>query len=126
MIELEYEMTYEETIEEPLGPRTTSAPGERLCWQVARSTLKGTRINASSPAPGADWIRLGGDGIRRPDLRTQLITDDGELILLRYDLALIRASERFLRALSAGEPTEFEDQYMRMSPQFEVSSERYA
>ena len=45
--------------------------------------------------PGTDWIALGSDGIRRQDLRAQLTTDDGELILFRYDLALIRSSDRF-------------------------------
>ena len=54
------------------------------------------------------------------------MTDDGELILLRYDLALIRSSQRFLAALAAGEPTEFEAQYMRTVPQFEVGAGRYA
>ncbi len=126
MIELEYEMTYAETIEGPLGPTTGSPFGERLCWQVTTATLSGARIDAAIAAPGTDWIRLGADGIRRPDLRAQLVTDDGEPILLRYDVALIRSSERFLGALAAGEATEFEDQYMRMSPQFEVGAGRYA
>lgn len=126
MIELEYEMTYAETIEGPLG-RTSGSPfGERLCWQVTTATLSGPRIDANLAAPGTDWIRVGADGIRRPDLRAQLLTDDGELILFRYDVALIRSSERFLAALAAGEATEFEDQYMRMSPQFEVGAGRYA
>lgn len=81
MIELDYEMTYVEKIEGPLGPTTNSALGERLCWQVTGATLSGTRINASLAAAGTDWIRLGADGIRRPDLRVQLVTDDDELIL---------------------------------------------
>ena len=126
MIELEYEMTYAETIEGPLGPTTGAPLGERLCWQVTTATLSGPRIEATAAAPGTDWIRVGADGIRRPDLRAQLVTDDGELILLRYDLALIRSSERFLAALAAGEPTGFEAQYMRMVPQFEVGAGRYA
>jgi hypothetical protein len=33
MIELEYEMTYAETIEGPLGPTSGAPLGERLCWQ---------------------------------------------------------------------------------------------
>ena len=80
MIELQYEMTYEETI---AGPR-------------------------------------------RPDLRAQLLTDDGELVLFRSEVAVIQATERFLAALEAGEATEYEDQYMRMAPQFEVGADRYA
>lgn len=126
MIALEYEMTYSETIEGPLAPTAGSPLGERVCWQVTTATLLGPRIVATSSMPGTDWIRVGTDGIRRPDLRAQLVTDDGEPILFRYDLALIRMSERFLAALAAGKATEFEDQYMRMSPQFEVGAGPYA
>ena len=106
MIELEYEMTYAETIEGPLGPTTGSPLGERLCWQVTTATLRGPRIDATLAMPGTDWIRLGPDGIRRPDLRAQLTTDDGEPILFRYDVALIRSSERFLAALASGGATD--------------------
>ena len=126
MIGLEYEMTYAETIEGPLGPTNGSPLGERLCWQIKSATLCGPRVDAALAMPGIDWIRLGSDGIRRQDLRAQLLTDDGELILFRYDLALIRPSERFLAALASGEATEFDDQYMRIAPRFEVAAGRYA
>jgi len=126
MIELEYEMTYAETIEGPIGSTGRSPLGERLCWQVSTATLSGPRIHATLAAPGLDWIRLGDDGIRRQDLRAQLQTSDGDLILLRYDLALIRHSHRFMTALSAGEATTFEDQYMRIAPQFEIAPGRLA
>ena len=76
--------------------------------------------------PGTDWIALGTDGIRRPDLRAQLTTDDGQLILFRYDLALIRSTERFTAALASGENTRFDDQYMRIAPRFEVGAGRHA
>jgi hypothetical protein len=126
MIELEYEMTYAETIDGPLGPTTGSALGERLCWQITTATLRGPRINATLAMPGTDWIAVGSDAIRRPDLRAQLTTDDGQLILFRYDLALIRSSERFTAALASGESTRFDDQYMRIAPRFEVGAGRYA
>jgi hypothetical protein len=126
MIELEYEMTYAETIDGPVGPTTGSPLGDRLCWQVTTASLQGPRINATLAMPGTDWIRLGSDGIRRPDLRAQLTSDDGELILFRYELALIRSSRRFLAALASGEATTFDEQYMRIAPQFEVGAGRYA
>ena len=126
MIDLEYEMTYAETIEGPLGPTTGSLLGERICWQITTATMHGPRIDATLAMPGTDWIRIGADGSRRPDLRAQLMTDDGELILFRYVLALIRSSERFLAALATGRATEFDDQYMRIAPQFEVAAGRYA
>ncbi|HEY1514823.1 MAG TPA: DUF3237 domain-containing protein [Solirubrobacteraceae bacterium] len=125
MIELEYEMTYSESIEGPLGPTTGSPLGERVCWQVSAATLSGPRINATLAMPGTDWIRVGPDGIRRPDLRAQLATDDGELILFRYEVALIRSNDRFLAAVSTGQETAFGDQYMRIAPQFEVAAGRY-
>jgi len=126
MIELEYEMTYAETIEGPIGSTGGSPQGERLCWQVSTATLRGPRIDATLAAPGLDWIRVGGDGIRRPDLRAHMKTSEGDLILLRYEVALIRQSERFLTALAAGEATTFEDQYMRIAPQFDVGPGRLA
>ena len=116
MIKLEYEMTYAETIDGPLGPTTGSPLGDRLCWQITTATLQGPRINATLSMPATDWIRLGTDGIRRQDLRAQLTTNDGELILFRYDLAVIRSSERFLEALTSGKTTTFNDQYMRIAP----------
>jgi hypothetical protein len=118
--------TYKETIDGPLGPTTGSPLGDRLCWQVTTATLRGPRINATLAMPGTDWIRVGADGIRRQDLRAQLMTDDGQLILFRYDLALIRSSEQFLAALASGEATDFDDQYMRIAPRFEVGAGCYA
>jgi Protein of unknown function (DUF3237) len=125
MIELEYEMTYAETIAGPLGPTTGSPLGERLCWEIATATLRGPRIDATLAVPGTDWIRLAADGSRRQDARAQLVTADGELILFRYDIALIRPSDRFTAALATGAATGFDDQYMRIAPQFEVAAGRY-
>jgi hypothetical protein len=125
MIELEYEMTYCQTIDGPLGKTTGSALGERICWQITSATLRGPRINATASTPGADWMRLGRDGFRRQDHRVQLLTDDGELILFRYDLALVQASDAYLAALETGAATRFEDQYIRIAPQFEVPAGPY-
>ena len=124
MLELEYEMTFAERIEGPLGPTTGSPP--RLCWQVAEATLAGPRITASLAMPGIDWIRVDSNGIRRQDQRTQFLTDDGSLILMRYDAALIRGDEEFSLALASGRETLFADQYMCMTPQFDVGKDSYS
>lgn len=123
MFELQYEMTFRERIEGPLGP-TTGSPA-RLCWKVVDATLAGPRIEASLAMPGIDWVRVGDDGIRRPDLRAQFLTRDRALILLRYDTAVIRGERMFLEALERGDETAFADQYMCMAPVFEVSSRDY-
>jgi Protein of unknown function (DUF3237) len=39
---------------------------------------------------------------------------------MRYDVAVIRESCTFLAALRSGAETSFDDQYIRMSPQFET------
>jgi hypothetical protein len=78
---LVHEMTYTETIDGPWGPTTGSPLGARLCWQVTTARLAGPRIDAQLVMPGADWIRLGPDGIRRQDLRVTLRTDDGAVII---------------------------------------------
>ena len=124
MLELEYEMTFAERLEGPLGP-TTGSPS-RLCWKIADARLAGPRISARLAMPGTDWIRLDGNGIRRQDQRTQFLTDDGTLILMRYDVGLIRGDEGFSRALEDGAETRFADQYMCMTPQFDVSNDSYA
>ena len=72
MIELEYEMTYEETIAGPMGSTRGSPLGERLCWTVETARLHGPRIEATLAMPGVDLMRVGPDGIRRPDLHAQL------------------------------------------------------
>ena len=124
MLELVYEMTFAERIEGPLGP-TLGFPS-RLCWKIAEATLAGPRISASLAMPGTDWIRVEGDGIRRQDQRTQFLTDDGTLILMHYDAGLIRGDESFSQALDSGRQTNFADQYMCMTPQFDVSSDTYS
>jgi hypothetical protein len=122
-MQLEHEMTFRERLEGPLGP-TVGSPA-RLAWQIAEASLTGPRISATLAMAGTDWIRLGSDGIRRQDQRAQFMTDDGALILLRYETGLIRGDKKFLDALENGEETGFGDQYMFMVPQFEVASDRY-
>lgn len=104
MMELAYEMTFWERIAGPLGP--TSGTPDRLCWQVAEATLSGPRLSATLAMPGVDWIRVEADGTRRQDQRTQFLTDDGALILMRYDTAIIRGTEAFADPWPpAGRPT---------------------
>lgn len=76
--------------------------------------------------PGADWIRLGTDGIRRQDQRLTFVSDDEAVILLHYDNALIREAPAFVTALQTGGQTRFADQYMRIVAQFDTGDDRYA
>src|ERR1039457_5948272 len=120
------EMTYRGTIAGPWGPTTGSPFGARLCWSVTAATLRGDRIDARLAMPGADWIRLGSDGIRRQDQRLVFETVDAAIVTLSYDNALIHESDAFLQALANGGETTVDDQYMRMVAQFDTVDNRYA
>ena len=105
MITLEYEMTYAETIDGPLGPTSGSPLGERLCWQVTTATLHGPRIEATLAMPGTDWIRLGPDGIRRQDLRAQFVEEapPGWLPMLEATLAYGVTRQTLMQRVKRGE-----------------------
>jgi hypothetical protein len=120
------EMTYRETIDGPWGPTEGSPLGARLCWRVSTGRLLGERIDATLVSPGMDWIRLGPDGLRRPDLRAALADPDGEVIMFSYRNAVIRENPAFLDALRDGGETAFGDVYMRMAPTFDTGAGRYS
>ena len=120
------EMVYSETIDGPWGPTTDSPLGPRLVWQITTGRLVGDRIDAELIMPGVDWIRLGPDGIRRQDLRVTLRTKDDAVVMMRYDAAIVRGGDNFLSALENGDETTFDDQYMRMVPQFDTGDSRYS
>ncbi|TAN19761.1 MAG: DUF3237 family protein [Chitinophagaceae bacterium] len=121
-----YVMTYWERIEGPMQSTKGSALGERLCWQVAEASLTGENIHARSTMAGTDWMRLGKDGIRRADNRIQFVTIDHEPILFSYDNAIIKPSDIFFKAWEEGKGSNFEDQYMRISPRFQTAEGKYS
>ncbi len=126
MISLDYEMTYRETIDGPLAPTAGAPLGDRLGWQITAATLTGPRIAARLAMPGSDWIRRGPDGIHRQDMRVSLVTDDRTVILMHCDTGLIRATDAFLTVLRDGGETDWQDQYIRVIPEFIVGAGRYA
>jgi hypothetical protein len=76
-------------------------------------------------ATGIDWMGVGADGLWRPDVRVQFLTDDGAVVLMAYT-GLVQQTRRFAEAAEADEATEWGDQYMRLSIRFETAAPRYA
>lgn len=74
--------------------------------------------------PGGDWFQPGADGFGRPDVRVQLETDDGAVILLHYT-GLVEANAAFKRAAQSGGQTDFADHYMRMAFTFNTGAPKY-
>jgi hypothetical protein len=122
---LEYEMTYRVRVRGPL-PATSGSPlGERQYWEMTDAELTGERINAHLAMPGGDWYRAGADGLGRPDVRVQLQTDDGEVVLLHYT-GIVQPTEAFKKVSERGGETRFEDQHIRMVMFFETGAARHA
>ena len=124
MINLEHVMTYRFSIRGPLSSTEGSPHGTREYWEMSEGTLAGPGLTASIAMPGGDWYSASPDGYGRPDVRVQLVTDDGALILMHYT-GLVEQTEAFVRAASNDEPTSWDDQYMRFAVTFDTGAERY-
>jgi hypothetical protein len=125
MIKLELEMTYCLTVKGPLGATEGSFVGPREYWEMTSGRLTGKRINASIAMPGGDWMIVSSDRFGRPDVRMQLVTDDGELILLQYS-GLVERTELFQKAAEGAGGTNWRDQYMRMAMRFKTGAKNIA
>ena len=124
MISFEKEMTYRVKIRGPL-PSTAGNPlSEVQYYEMSEAWLDGPRIKARSTMPGGDWMRVGLDGLWRPDVRVQFTTDDGVTVLLSYS-GLVKPNPRFIQAATDGVATAFEDQYLRQVMRFETGDQRY-
>ena len=125
MIGLEFEMTHRFTTRGPLGRTEHSPIGAREYWEMSHGTLTGARIEATIGMPGGDWNVLSTDRFGRPDVRVQLVTDDGALVLLHYT-GLVERSPKFVRAAERNASTDWADQYMRMFMRFDTGAPRYS
>jgi hypothetical protein len=121
---LEPEFTYRVKTTGPLPDTKGSPRGERQYWIVAEAQLVGPRISAELAAPGSDWMNVSNDGFWRPDVRLPFVTDDGETILTHYT-GLVEQTDKFKKAAEANQPTDWNDQYMRLVMDFDTGAPRY-
>jgi Protein of unknown function (DUF3237) len=126
MIELAPAMTYRLEVAGPATSRTNDDEDPRyVFWQMARATLEGPKIRASTVMPGIDWFTPYPDGYGRPHVRLPFETDDGALVLLEYR-GIVQATAAFQRAVAQNQQTNWDDQYMRMVLTFDTAASRYA
>ena len=97
--------------------------GQRVVAAVADGSVKGDRINGAIVGPGADWAVLGADGYAQIDVRLQIKTDDGAVLLMTYTGSL-ELTDKVMAAFAGG-ATEFDDQYFRTHVRLECGDERY-
>jgi hypothetical protein len=125
MITLQHEMTYQLKVTGPLNATEGSPVGAREYWKMTEGTLTGERIKAKIAMPGGDWMVVSPDRFGRPDVRVQLVTDDGAVVLLHYT-GLVERTDAFKSAAEKGTQTDWADQYMRMAMRFDTGVEKYA
>jgi hypothetical protein len=123
-VKLESEFTYRIKTLGPLPDTKGSPRGERQYWTVSEAALEGLRIRAKLAAPGSDWMNVSHDGFWRPDVRLPFITDDGSTILAHYT-GLVEQTDTFKQAAESNRPTAWEDQYMRLSMNFDTGAAKY-
>lgn len=107
-----------------MGETQGSPRGDRQYWEMSEGTLERQGLRAHVAMPGGDWMTISSDRFGRPDVRVQLESDDGELILLHYT-GLVERTDAFQTAAEANRATDSEDQYMRFAMTFDTGAERY-
>ena len=113
---LPVEHLFDLSINLELGQVIPTPLGTRLTFVVKGGRFQGPRIRGEMLSGGGDWVSLGADGTSRMDVRATLRTDDG---VLRFP-----ADGR--QRLANGERLSFDETYVRPTPRFETSDERYS
>lgn len=122
-MELVHEFTFHATLSETLPVGAVPA-GTRAVAVVSGGRAEGERIRGAVVGPGADWAIIGSDGWVHVDVRLQVRTDDGAVLLLTYtgSLELNDAARAALR----GGSTNFGDHAFATHLRIECGDERYA
>lgn len=113
------------SIDLELGQVIKTHLGTRLTFVVKGGRFEGPRFRGELLPGGGDWVHLGADGISRMDVRATFRTHDG--VLIHYDSqGLLRYPADGRERLAKGERLSFDETYIRPTPRFETSDERYA
>jgi hypothetical protein len=103
----------------------STALGTRVTVVVKGGRFEGPRFRGEMLPGGGDWVSLGSDGISRMDVRATMRTDDG--VLIHYEShGVLSFLEEGRQRLAKGERVSFDESYVRPTPRFETSDERYA
>lgn len=98
--------------------------GRRRIIPITGGSFRGERLAGRVLPGGADWQLVRADGVAELDARYTLETGDGALIYVR-NFGYRHGPADIIRRLAAGEPVDPSRYYMRTTPRFETSAERY-
>jgi hypothetical protein len=99
--------------------------GSRMTFITTGGVIDGPELRGELLPGGGDWLLVGSDGIGRADIRATIRTHDG--VLIHYESrGIIKIPADGIDRLAAGEVLPFDQTYVRTTPKFETSDERYA
>ncbi|WP_229718620.1 DUF3237 domain-containing protein [Nocardia jinanensis] len=99
--------------------------GTRMTFVTRGGRFHGPGFRGEMLPGGGDWVWLGADGISRMDVRATLRTDDG--VLIHYESnGVLRFPKDGRQRLADGERLSVDESYVRPTPRFETSDERYS
>jgi len=106
---------------------TTPESGHRMIVEVTRGEFEGPKMKGKALHLGADWLRILDDGTFVIDVRTQLQTDDGELIYLYYHGYIHGTPEAMEKFMQFEDDVDIDPStmYFRSSMRFETGSKKY-
>jgi hypothetical protein len=109
---------------QPAQPISTPV-GVRMTFITKGGVIDGPKLRGEILPGGGDWLLVGSDGAGRVDVRATIRTHDDALI--HYEArGIIKIPADGLGRLAAGEVLPFAETYVRTTPTFETSDERYA
>src|SRR5262245_5033738 len=102
-----------------------ATPGhDRRIGEIAGGRFEGERLRGKILTGGSDWQSLRSDGAITINVRLVMQTDDGALIGMTY-LGMRHGPKEVMDRLARGEHVSPSEYYMRVTPYFETSSEKY-
>ena len=98
--------------------------GRRRVIPITGGSFRGERLSGRVLPGGADWQVIRADGVAELDARYTLETTDGALVYVR-NFGYRHGPADIIARLAAGDPVDPSRYYMRTTPRFETSAERY-
>lgn len=99
--------------------------GTRLIGYIKGGTFEGPKLKGEVLPGGGDWLLIRPDGVREPDVRLTLRTEDGHLIYMAYR-GVFRIAPELLQRIRQGEAVDPTAYYLRTTPVFETAAEKYS
>ena len=116
-------LTFFIEVKKPFNLGKTPGADRRIA-EISGGYFEGERLKGKVLTSGSDWQMVRDDSAVMINVRTLLETDDGALIGMTYQ-GLRHGPKEIIDAIGRGESVNPNAYYMRVSPIFETSSEKY-